>query len=426
MKEIPEKEKIDVLSDIQKSQNINTTDAYENLSNYPFYDKKCEKTVTFVSPVLKSEGIYKMIFPAMALNLYSTTHRAFIIGINSYNHRNLLQDNYDCLLPEMAIKESDWIVLPFLTENITEFIKELREINPEVKIAYCIDLNFLEVPTGYPGYQSYHGDANIERIIANIKAVDMVLTTNYFLDDYLYDQLSDELKGTGIQQKVMPMGFFPEITEPILRRPEIVNLHSEKLRIGIIGNPTHVNDFMGIKDQLNGIVQVYGNEIELISFGWRGGNYNDSINVFAGLPVTIEQPVSFYHYFKKLADLQFDLVIIPIDQDEAGFSKSSKNYSKFIELSALAVPCMITACEPYTGNVPALGGEVCSNNQNAILIQNPDDWVNEIGLIIENVRLLENPDIPTRLDIIANKAYQSAFARFDYKLLTPAIEKIFN
>ena len=56
------------------------------VSDLPYGNKKAKWTVTFVLPVIDTtEGFYKMIVPAMALNKYNFNIRCLIVSMELYD-----------------------------------------------------------------------------------------------------------------------------------------------------------------------------------------------------------------------------------------------------------------------------------------------------------------------------------------------------
>jgi hypothetical protein len=390
--------------------------------NYPYFDKQAEVTITFISPILTGDYVYKMIYPAIALNEYSKTHRAFMVGIQDFIVSQKI-DDYKATIPETFIQVSNYIVLPFFTYDLRDGIEQVKAVNKDVKIVYCIDLNFLRIPTGYPNYKDYEARAIKDTIIENMRASDVVLISQTALGEFLFTELKERLSGAPVIIEVMPCGFFPELTEPIIRNENLPEVDHSKFRALLISNPTHIEDINCIREQLIAVKEKYKDKFELISFGWKGiVDFGKGLrDTFRGIPFTYQRPVNFYEYNKKLAELQPDCLLLPVKlTEDNSFTATSKNYRKFIEASAMAIPCLITSTTPYKNSLYVGDGEKLINpNVNAVMIEKKVDWVTELSSAIED------KDAKTKLDEISERAYQVAHSRFTYEKIVDWIEKIF-
>jgi hypothetical protein len=107
--------------------------------------------------------------------------------------------------------------------------------------------------------------------------------------------------------------------------------------------------------------------------------------------------------------------------EDNSFTITSKNNRKFIEASAMAIPCLITASAPFKDTAYVGDGERLINPEvNAILIQKKVDWVAELSEAIEDKK------DKTKLDEISERAYQVAHSRFTYEKIISWIERIFE
>jgi len=416
-------ENLDMLKLIRENwQLVGIPEKADLPENYPYFSKEAEITVTFLSPILTGDYVYKMIYPAIALNEYSKTHRAFMVGIQDFVVARKI-DDYPASLPETFITISNYLVIPFFTYDLREGIDQMRAINPKVKIVYCVDLNFMRMPVGYPGYKDYESRSAQDTIIENMRASDIVLINQTSLGEFLYKEFKDRLAGANTMIEVMPCGFFPELTEPIIRG-ELPEIDHSKFRAMLIANPTHVDDINCIRDQLISVKGKYRDKFELVSFGWRGMvDFGKGLrDTFRGIPFTYQRPVNFYEYNKKMAELQPDCLLLPVKLTEDNqFTGTSKNYRKFIEASAMAIPCLITATYPFQNELYAGDGERLIDNEiNAILIEKKVDWVTELSAAIDDKAE------KTKLDEISERAYHIAHSRFTYEKIISRIEEIFS
>lgn len=418
-------ENIDIIKLIKGISRIERIpEKFDHPENFPYFEKPAKVTVTFIGAVLSGDYVYKMLFPAIALNEYSTTHRAFIVGIKDFDPDKKMDDyTKGFALPETFITISDYMVFPFYTYDLRDIVEQIKKINPKVKIVYCIDLNFMRVPTGYPGYKDYESRADQDVIIENMRASDIVLMSQISLAEFLYTELKDRLAGAPVTLKVMPCGFFPQITEPLIRA-EMPELDNTIFRALLISSPTHVDDINCIREQLIALKEKYKEKFEIISFGWKGiADFGKGMkDVFREIPFTYVRPVNFYDYAKTLVKIQPDCLLIPVKlTEDASFTYTSKNYRKFIEASAMGIPCLITAAEPFKNGLYAGDNQLLIQPEvNAILIEKKADW------IVELTDAIEDKGEVKKLNRIGSTAYQEAHTRFTYEKIVKSIESIFE
>jgi len=427
-------EKIDLLKLIRDNQLLHPdTQKSDYPKNYPFFDKQADVTVTFIVPILTGESVYKMIYPALAMNLYSSTHRAFLYAIKDYIVKNQIDDySTGVSIPDTFIEISDYMVFPFFIyekkdpdgKNLWEIWEIIREAKPGIKIVYCVDINFLRIPVGYPGYKQYESRVVKDTIIENMRYADIVLITQQALGESLFSELKDQLQGSPTTIEVMPCGFFPELIDPIIHSEDVPDVDHTKFRVGMISNPTHADDINCIRDQLITLKGKYKDGLEIISFGWKGqADFGKGLrDVFRGIPVDYKTPVNFYNYYQRLAELQFDCMLIPVKlTEDQQFTLTSKNYRKYIEASSMGIPCLITGVAPFKDTqYPGDGFPLIKPGETAILIEKKADWVTELSAAIEDKNEI------TRLDTIGIKAYSQAHERFTYKHILQWIERIFE
>lgn len=409
---------IDLLKEIRMMQTV-----YEKgykLKSMPFHDKQAEATVLFLAPTLNQEGVYKMIFPALALNMYSLTHKAYVWGMNRFIKDKHVND-YDIELPDTLIAESNIIVLPFLTYDIKPLIKEIRSINPDIVIMYCVDFNFDMVPVGFPFYKQYQSNEQKNIILENIRSCDKYLTTSAALISYIDTKFGAELEGSGVAYTAIPIGFFPELIGQ-LEFDELPEVDPNQIaRIGIIGSEHHSEDINCIRTQLKQLKDKHGKELEIISFGFDGKTKQPGKkglrNVYHGIDITFEFPDKFYNYHQKLVNLQLDAVLIPVNQ-KSDFYWTSKNYSKFVECASLGIPIIATNIMPFK--------KIIQPGKSGILVDKKEHWVTEIDLIIEDYKLERDPGLPNKLDAISETAYNTVNNNYQYKRFVGYLQDIFN
>jgi hypothetical protein len=289
------------------------------------------------------------------------------------------------------------------------------------------------MPVGYPGYKQYEKNIIKDTIIENMRYADIVLITQQALGEFLYTELKERLQGSPTMIEVMPCGFFPELIDPIIHSEDFPDVDHTKFHIGMITNPTHADDLNCIRDQLITLKGKYRDQLDIISFGWKGlADFGKGLrDTFRGIPVDYKPPVNFYYYYKRLAELQFDCMLMPVRlTDDQQFTLTSKNYRKYIEASAMGIPCLITGTAPFKDTLYLGDGQrMITPGETAILIEKKADWITTLTEAIDEKLSKQEPgkeEEATHLDTIGIKAYAQAHERFTYKHILGWIEKIFE
>lgn len=357
---------------------------------YPQLINKKGTKILFISPVLTAEGIYKMILPAIELAKYNE-YNTIITKIHKYDPENPNQQ-HDSPIHEDLIKWADYINFPFMTDNIAPLIDQIKKINKNVEISMHMDISFWNVPNWHPFHELYNNKETQEAIMSNIKAIDLLIVSNDKIKDAFIKHYGDQLKQVRALVINMPLlisqYIFPEEQfEKIIKQlPEPPNPKSrKKVKIGIIGN---IYDYADIKSIIPVIDYLHSdklkNKCQLILFGYNGDEIKFNRKnekqvtknfILDKLQIKYFHPVTYFKYFEKVKSLELDFVIIPSAEDE--FSKLSRSYTKFLELSLLGIPCILQ-------NVDAFRKILESDPYISVLANNTKEWKDQIDLFVKN------------------------------------------
>lgn len=184
-------------------------------SKHPFYNKKADKTVTFLTANMgTSEGLYKNLIPAMAINQFCPNLRAFVANMQEVDARKMPSD-YDYWISREMIEISDYIVLPFMTEDITDLVDSIRSVKKEIKVCYQVDDNI------FGNNQTMHPTINLKKaiktksgreiIMNNCEQADMLLFSSDAVTNAYSDYLKDKKSKRNVLLKTFPLFAMEEV-----------------------------------------------------------------------------------------------------------------------------------------------------------------------------------------------------------------------
>lgn len=365
---------------------IETSFSTGKVEQFPFFDKKAPKTITFFLPVVGTDSFYKMLLPAMALNKHSKIFRCILYGISMPIEDKLI-DDYDLHISEEIIHETDVFVFPFLTQDLMPVIAEVKRIYPEKKIMYQIDFNFLQLPATHQLMEVY--DTQKQVIINNIRNVDQIIVFNEQLNWFLFDKLKDQMKGCGTLIRTQPILFNPEYLNNLQDNAE----KFDKFRIGIYIDKTNIHDLSHLEKLITKLKKKYGDKIEFVCFG------PDKIDV-SEWPVTFHLLKDIFTRYQSLYDLNLNLCII--SYKNTLFNTTTFNVERYIEMSSLGIPVMVCNLPPYITDK----SHVVQHEINGIVCIQPTDWINELTKIMDDAT-------GERLEKITDTAFQQTLMRYD-------------
>jgi hypothetical protein len=155
-----------------------------------------------------------------------------------------------------------------------------------------------------------------------------------------------------------------------LHIPRSTTNSQDRITIGYMGGETHQLDLEGIQEVLLGIVEKFKGKVTLRFWGGRPPE------VFLQSPFTdwiqIYQE-NYSEFVKFFNQQQCDIFIAPLRDNQFNKSKSGL---KFLEYSALGVPGVYSAMEPYK--------EVVVHGTNGYLAASQADWEKYLLHLIEH------------------------------------------
>lgn len=303
-----------------------------------------------------------------------------------------------------ALDKADVILVPRITEG--NFISHLGEYQKQgKKVVVDWDDDIFRVSPFSPHYEDFgtenisvevHGEkisvwedgrnidlkANIKKLDGAKKVcslVDMVTVTTDTLAQ-VYRQYNDNVV------------VLPNCLDTTLWKKLPLIKSDSSIRMGWFGGHSHFEDWGVIAGILPELMRKYP-ELKLVIMGAKfDGTLKDIPKhqiEFHGWTHT-----QAYHY--KAAILDLDFAIIPLKETEFNMCKSP---IKWIEMSALKVPSVVSNVLPYSAMSEL-------SEENGIYIDNndPEAWLAGISLMVENLKLRQ---------FMGDRAYETVVQNFD-------------
>lgn len=395
-------------------------DIYKEIQNPQFLDGQISeihwnKNVLFLNPQLNGRHFYKYILPYILMFEYDVWGTA-ITSMGKYKP-NKEYELSDVPINSRQILWADYIVFPFTYQDLQPIYKQIKSINPAIKIIFNVDFNYYLLPKKHPLYEEFSSD-DIKSIIEdNIFYSDITLVTNSRLAEYLVNKFKKELNDKKYKEEKsnVEIGTFPVLidTEVILQNVELEVPEKEDksnaLRVGIIATNYIWEDINSYKELFNQVKDKLGDKVKFIMLGYDGiDNKTEKSCLPDGLNIEFVEPCTIIHYYKQLRNLHLDMLFIPLRNNE--FNQTSENYNKYLEAGLFKIPLMVYDVFPYS--------EIIKNGQNGIILKKKGEFVEKIEFFEKNRDELKR---------MGDKANELVVKNFIYdKDNLPIIDKIYH
>jgi glycosyltransferase involved in cell wall biosynthesis len=234
-----------------------------------------------------------------------------------------------------------------------------------------IDLNYHELPAHHPNKERIEGGKDI--LIKNLSQVDILTAPNQSILNY-YKNLIQKSN----EEFLLHFESYPNLlsTFTFEERKEILKNSGAKVRIGILLESSQAGDLRTIEKPLTSLLEKYKEQIELIIFGWSL-KLGEQHGLLKGLPVIYHKPETFLSYHLALNDSQFDIGLIPLDDNV--YNASGNAISRFFDYSSGMIPMV-------TSNIPPFK-RIVAEGENGFIASNEEEWVNKIERLITDAAL---------------------------------------
>jgi GT2 family glycosyltransferase len=300
-----------------------------------------------------SEGSveYRDIAPLRALNTRKELHYAAVCQRQGFR-RMPTSVELDRLAPDvflLHVSFSDLHCNALLT---------YKEYNPDIFRIYSLDDLMSDLPKDHPGYKRLPSDIVSERIRLGLKASNRLIVST--------EPLFQTYRGMIDDIRLLPNTLEWRIWGALQSKRQRGN----KLRVGWVGTEQHAGDLRFITE----VVKATAKEVDWVFFGMRPEGVESCMTEF-------HAPCPFSAYPEKLASLDLDLAIAPLEIHPFNEAKSNL---RLLEYGILGCPVICTDIFPYQTDNPPL----------TRLPNDPDKWIAAIrGRLGEHEALAREGDV---------------------------------
>lgn len=192
-----------------------------------------------------------------------------------------------------------------------------------------------------------------------------------------------------IRDRIESLGVPCYILRNAMRHEYIETQRARKGPLSILcmsGSPTHYADFALIERQLELFLERNRENVSLTLLG----RFRDNLPIQLLPNVRRIDRVPYSSMLEQVS--QHDVCLVPLEQTDFNDAKSCL---KYIECGARGVPVIASAVADYK--------RVITNDENGVLIQNDDQWLNKLNSLLNNRTLLRQ---------MGQNAFNNTFASY--------------
>lgn len=368
--------------------------------NYESQFRATEYRIFVISPELTGTNFYRFILPGMALNTSDNFSVAF-----SEIRKHTTNQRFFPPTSEIGSFEIGWartIIFPFTLHPMKKVFEEIRMINPEVRISFSIDFNFLRIPATHP-YYNFFSEKELKNVIENMAHSDKSIVGN----KNLITTLARDFSANEINFDINKISCVYLCTdECVLDDALRTEKKSDGFHLMILCNNYQFESFKDCVPSLAKLKEKFGKKLKLSTF-----SLNPTKPGFSSLMQGIEHqsitPVLLSKYYSQLSILSPDAVLVPNMEDE--FSQTSDDYKRYLDCSLLGIPIVTKNLFPFN--------QVISHEKNGWLYSTDD----ELEVIMAN--LISSPEIAVSAGQAARGMVHENFS-FNQSNLQRIIESI--
>ncbi|WP_271769099.1 glycosyltransferase [Aquimarina algiphila] len=334
----------------------------------------------YVSPLLNSDGYYRMILPYLELGSVDGFETR-VTSVTKWDFAKTFTIGTDTLQEE-EIRWADYIIFPMLTGNYTYLFQAIRVLNPNVYLVMDITRQIHNIPKSHPDHQVFKKEEQ-DQLLQNLILMDMITTPIKRLCT-LYQEWLDRSE---MEQREIEFFWLPSLISSIGFEgiSSVVKPNDNIVRVGIIGSLKSAADYRYFLPMFKKIKEKYKDKVELVIFGWNGKNAKE-VEVLKEVDITYHKSVSFLDYYQTLKNLHFDVVLIPMRSlNYYAYS----NTIQFLEAAAIGVPVIALEHSSYA--------QVIDHEKNGILAWKLPEWESSL------IQLIEEPEFRNKLGENAKK-----------------------
>ncbi len=325
--------------------------------------------VLYLGFYLNGTGIYRALLPALEMN--KTTSHAAIVNHLEVFHQSKQAVGYSVNINDDLIQWADHIVFATAFHKLSETIAILRQVNKKSDLKFYLDIDD-NYHVDMPGQDPIHVEKQREKLLDNMNACGNVICENKNLQNHYNELLNDKFAFRG-QTRVLIMPNL--LSDDCYTGLEITPRTSDKFRIGMVYNPTQWRDVYPLRNTLLELNKKYKDSVELIVFGWNTKISGSGADALKKVNYQWIQPVGVTDYFQKLANLHFDIALMPLQDNQFN---NCKSYHKLLQYSQAGIVAVCSKVEPYTNVILPADTSNPDNINLGHLTVVDDNWMERI------------------------------------------------
>lgn len=300
-----------ILNDPSYNTNLDTSDAFMPIRL---------KALAHWNPLLKSPipkifgmsrghdggGFYRITSPLQGLQSLAKAQTSFVYK------------NYTA--PYIAMQQPDIIIYQTpLHDNMITFLEYIKTYHPNITLIFEIDDLLTNIPIDNRAFHKQYKDTK-KRMVKGLKYCDRMVVSTQPLKDAFQSYIDD----IRIIPNYLPKSVWGDLHSKRNR--------SEKLRIGWAGSIFHKGDLAIISK----LVENYHDAVEWVFFGMAPEGLDGKIEFHPGVSLDL--------YPEKLATLDLDLALVPLEDNAFNAAKSNL---RLLEFGILGWPVICSDVYPY-------------------------------------------------------------------------------
>lgn len=331
-----------------------------------------QKIIYYAYGLLQREYIFSTFNIWYALNRFSQKYKVIIGGIGNGDYPI---DEEPILIPEeyqngensVLPSDLEWIVLPFVSYDLTEVVEKLRANNQGVKIAYQVDFDFTSVAEKVKELEHYQ--TNTDVIVNNIRLADKVIFANESLYHLSVKNLAEKLKGSG----TIATYNIPYINEQILEEVDGERTDRQKdepVRIGVLCTKDNGADLYEFRKVWKAISDKFKDKVTFVLYGDKNKQIGKAFN---GVSNEFTQQTGIRTYYTELFNLNLDCIVIPTQNNS--WNVAHYDIERVLEVQALGIPIIVSNMKPIN--------KLIKDEVNGFLCEDRDRMIRQLEIICE-------------------------------------------
>jgi len=251
-------------------------------------------------------GLYRVLSPLAGLRSAGIAHAA--CEYKNYTPAYIMQ-----MRPDIIVYQTP------LHDNMLAFLEYVKKSYPEVVLIFEIDDLLTNIPIDNLAFHNQYKDTK-KRIQRALKFCDRMVVSTQPLKETFAEYIDDI--------RVIPNYLQRSVWGELTTRRN----RSEKLRVGWAGSIFHKGDLAIIKQLLT----TYRDRVEWVFLGMAPEGFENEVEFHKGVALDL--------YPQKLATLDLDLALVPLEQN--AFNEAKSNL-RLLEFGILGWPVICSDVYPY-------------------------------------------------------------------------------